>query len=187
MQFVDLSIAGLKVIIPRLFQDERGFFFESYKRPLFAEEGIDVTFAQDNTSFSIKGTIRALHFQSHPGQAKLVTCVQGKIWDVAVDIRPHSPTFTQWEAVELDDQNHKQFYIPVGFAHGFAVLSETARVHYKVSAPYDPKTECSIRWNDPDFNISWPIKDPILAPRDKTSPFFKETFLCTGSQAPKGF
>lgn len=174
MQFIDLSIAGLKLIVPRLFQDERGFFFESYKQALYSGHGIDTVFVQDNASFSVKGTVRALHFQSHPGQAKLVTCVQGKIWDVAVDIRPGSPTFMKWDAVELDDQNHKQLFIPKGFAHGFCVLSETARVHYKVSAPYDPKTECSIRWNDPDLKIAWPVKEPILAPRDKVSPFFKE-------------
>lgn len=174
MEFSDLGIPGLKLIIPRLFRDERGFFFESYKRKSFLEHGIDAVFVQDNTSFSVKETVRALHFQSHPGQAKLISCVQGKIWDVAVDIRPHSPTFTQWVAVELDDQTHKQFFIPVGFAHGFAVLSDTARIQYKVSAPYDPTTECSIRWNDPDLKIAWPVQNPVLASRDKVSPLFKE-------------
>jgi dTDP-4-dehydrorhamnose 3,5-epimerase len=186
MEFIDRKIVGLKLIIPRLFRDERGFFFESYQYTRYAQHGIDPIFVQDNASFSVKGTLRGLHFQSFPGQAKLITCVQGKIWDVAVDIRPDSPTYMQWDAVELDDQNHHQFFIPKGFAHGFCVLSDTARVHYKVDAPYDAKTECSIRWNDPDFNVAWPIKEPILAPRDKVSPFFKE-MLCTGSQAPKGF
>jgi len=174
MQTIDLRLAGLKLIIPRLFQDERGFFFESYRQSHFLEQGIDVLFVQDNTSLSQEKTIRALHFQSHPGQEKLVTCVQGKIWDVAVDIRPESPTFMQWEAVELDDQSHQQLFIPKGFAHGFCVLSPVARVHYKVSSPYDSKTEVSIRWNDPEFNIAWPVKDPILSPRDQVSPFFKE-------------
>lgn len=174
MEFIDLPIAGLKLVVPRLFRDERGFFFESYKQGDYAKNGIDMPFVQDNISFSVKGTVRALHYQSYPGQAKLISCVQGNIWDVAVDIRPDSPTYMQWEGVELDDQSHKQLFIPVGFAHGFAVLSETARVHYKVSAPYDPKTECSIRWNDPDLKVAWPVKDPILAPRDKVSPFFKE-------------
>ena len=174
MQVVDLKLSGLKLITPRVFQDERGFFFESDRKPFYVEQGIDANFVQDNTSFSHKNTIRALHFQSHPGQAKLVSCVQGTIWDVAVDIRPESPTFMQWEAAELDDHNHKQLFIPIGFAHGFCVLSQTARVHYKVSAPYDPKTECSIRWNDPDFNIAWPVKNPLLSPRDQTSPLFKE-------------
>lgn len=173
MQSIDLKLAGLKLIIPRVFEDERGFFFESYREEFFAAHGIG-PFPQDNSSFSRKGTVRALHFQSSPGQAKLVTCVQGEIWDVAVDLRPDSPTFMQWEGVILDDQTHKQFYIPIGFAHGFCVLSPTARVHYKVSSTYNPKTECSIRWNDPDLHIDWPVKDPILSPRDQVSPFFKE-------------
>lgn len=173
MQSIDLKLAGLKLITPRVFEDERGFFFESYRQDFFSTLGIG-PFPQDNSSFSRKGTIRALHFQSSPGQAKLVTCVQGEIWDVAVDLRPDSPTFMQWEGVILDDKNHKQLYIPKGFAHGFCVLSPTARVHYKVSSPYDPKTECSIRWNDPDLHIDWPVKDPILSPRDQVSPFFKE-------------
>lgn len=164
-----MKLTGLKLISPRLFQDERGYFFESYRQFDF-----DLPFVQDNLSFSRQGTIRALHFQSHPGQAKLVSCIQGTIWDVAVDIRPESPTFMQWEAVELDDQSHKQLFIPKGFAHGFCVLSETARVYYKVSSPYDPKTEISIRWNDPSFNISWPVQNPILSPRDQTSPLFSE-------------
>jgi len=174
MEIVDLRLKGLKKIVPRLFKDERGFFFESYRQGLYEERGIGVQFVQDNVSFSKRGTVRALHFQSAPGQAKLVSCVQGKIWDVAVDLRLDSPTFGQWEAVELDSERHEQFFVPVGFAHGFCVLSETALVQYKVSHPYDPKTECSIRWNDPDFNIDWPVCDPILSPRDQVSPFFRE-------------
>lgn len=169
-------LAGLKLIVPRLFSDERGFFFESFKQSHF-----DIPFVQDNTSFSTKGVLRGLHFQSHPGQAKIVSCIQGKIWDVAVDIRPNSPTFGQWEAVELDDENHHQFYIPVGFAHGFCVLSDTALVQYKVSSFYDPATECSIRWNDPDLKIKWPIEKPILSSRDQTCPFFKEVISVVDS------
>lgn len=174
MQVIDLKLAGLKVIVPRIFRDERGFFFESYRQEHYAACGINDTFVQDNDSFSLQGTIRALHFQSDPGQAKLVTCIEGKIWDVAVDIRPHSPTFMQWEAVELDDQTHKHIYIPIGFAHGFCVLSPKARVRYKVSSFYNPQTEMSIRWNDPDFKIAWPIEKPLLSARDQISPFFKE-------------
>jgi dTDP-4-dehydrorhamnose 3,5-epimerase len=174
MQVIDLRISGLKLIVPRVFEDERGFFFESYQASRYREHGIDVPFVQDNVSFSRGGTIRALHFQSVPGQAKLVSCIEGKIWDVAVDLREHSPTFGEWEAVELDGESHRQLFIPIGFAHGFCVLSETARVQYKVSSPYDPKTEVSIRWNDPDFNVGWPIQNPLLSPRDQKSPFFKE-------------
>ncbi len=174
MQVIDLTLAGLKLIVPRLFHDERGIFFESYRQSHYAALGVNVTFVQDNISYSKEGTIRALHFQSHPGQAKLITCLQGKIWDVAVDIRPGSSTFLQWESVELDDQSHRQFFIPKGFAHGFCVLSQTARVHYKVDSAYVPETEHSIRWNDPDFKIAWPVKNPTLSSRDRISPFFKE-------------
>ncbi len=176
MQAADLRLQGLKCITPRVFHDERGFFFESYRQSLYAEHGVAVAFVQDNASFSKKGTIRALHFQSHPGQAKLVSCSLGKIWDVAVDVRPGSPTFRQWEAVELDDVHHRQLFLPAGFAHGFCVLSDTALIHYKCSTVYNPKTECAIRWNDPDLAIRWPIAEPILSSRDQTSPFFREVY-----------
>jgi len=176
MEVFPLRLQGLIHILPRTFPDERGFFLESYRQPLYEAHGIKTPFVQDNISFSKKDTIRALHFQSDPGQAKLVSCVQGKIWDVAVDIRPHSPTFGQWEAIELDAERHNQFFIPVGFAHGYCVLSETAKVLYKVSSIYNPKNECSLRWNDPDIAIAWPISSPCLSLRDQTSPFFKEIF-----------
>ncbi|PIS02225.1 MAG: dTDP-4-dehydrorhamnose 3,5-epimerase [Chlamydiae bacterium CG10_big_fil_rev_8_21_14_0_10_42_34] len=172
MQVRDLKLSGLKVITPRLFQDERGFFFESYSEKLYLKLG--VSFVQDNVSFSRQGTIRALHFQSDPGQDKLISCLSGKIWDVAVDIRPHSPTYMQWEAIFLDDQTHDQFFIPKGFAHGFCVLSPSALVQYKVSNPYNPNTERSIRWNDPSFKIAWPVTNPILSMRDQISPFYEE-------------
>lgn len=173
MQVIDLKLAGLKLILPRLFKDERGFFFESYHQSLYESHGLPL-FLQDNVSFSRNGALRGLHFQVEPGQDKLVTCTQGAIWDVVVDLRPHSSTFKQWEAVELNDQTHAQLFVPKGFAHGFCVLSESARVHYKVSSFYNPKTERSIRWNDPEFKIAWPITSPILSERDQTSPFFKE-------------
>ncbi len=176
MEIVELRLKGLKKIVPRVFKDERGYFFESYRQVLYEKNGIDIPFVQDNVSFSKYGTVRALHFQSEPGQAKLVSCAQGKIWDVAVDIRKGSPTFGQWEAVELSGENHHQLFVPVGFAHGFCVLSDSAIVQYKVSNPYDPKTECSIRWNDPTFNIEWPVKEPLLSPRDQVSPFFKDVY-----------
>lgn len=177
MEIISLRLEGLKKISPKIYSDERGFFSESYQKPLYARHGIATAFVQDNISFSKQGTIRALHFQSHPGQAKLVSCIQGKIWDVAVDIRPNSPTFGQWEALELDDETQNQFFIPVGFAHGYCVLSKEAKVFYKVSSIYDPKNECSIRWNDPDLNIPWPFSSPCLSLRDQSSPFFKELLL----------
>lgn len=176
MEITALRLHGLKLIKPRVFSDGRGFFYESYREPLYVNAGVNTLFVQDNISFSKLGTIRALHFQSQPGQAKLVSCIQGKIWDVAVDIRPGSPTFKQWQAVELDDEKHNQFFIPVGFAHGYCVLSETAKVLYKVSSAYNPEYECSIRWNDPDIAVAWPIQSPLLSPRDLSSPFFKEVF-----------
>ena len=176
MQVDNLRLDGLKLIAPRVFYDERGFFFESYAFSRFTEHEIAVPFVQDNISYSKKGTVRALHFQSHPGQAKLVSCIRGTIWDVALDIRPDSPTFGEWEAVVLDDQDRRQLFIPVGFAHGFCVLSDDALVQYKVSSPYDPQTERSVRWNDPDLAIRWPVEDPILSMRDRENPLFKEVF-----------
>ena len=176
MQMEPLRLSGLKRIKPKIFFDERGFFFETYRQPTYAALGIDVPFVQDNLSFSKQGTLRALHYQSEPGQAKLLSCLQGRIFDVAVDIRPHSSTFGEWEGVELNDENNHQLFIPVGFAHGYCVLSETALVHYKVSSLYNPSTERSLRWNDPRFNIRWPIEKPILSERDQKSPFAHEVF-----------
>ena|SRR3990167_5801446 len=178
MKVLELDILGLKLISPHLFHDERGFFYESYIETRYKKEGISVSFVQDNIAFSKKGTIRALHFQSSPGQAKLISCLMGKIWDVAVDIRPDSATFGKWRAVELDDIKRSQFFIPVGFAHGYCVLSETALVQYKVSSPYDLENEHSIRWNDPDLLIQWPIQNPILSERDQRSPFFNSLRNC---------
>lgn len=171
MQIKPLRLAGLKLIVPQVFSDERGYFFETYRMDRYV--GIE-SFVQDNLSFSHQNTIRGLHFQSSPGQAKLISCLDGEIWDVAVDLRPESPTYMEWEAVVLNHKNCCQFYIPVGFAHGFCVLSKGALVHYKVSSPYDPKTEKTIRWNDPDLRVAWPVNEPILSSRDRVCPYFKE-------------
>ena len=174
MQAIALSLPDILLLAPDVFSDDRGYFFESYSQPSYEQLGITVSFVQDNVSFSKYGTIRALHYQATPGQAKLVSCMQGRIWDVAVDIRPKSPTFRQWVGVELNDENHHQLFVPVGFAHGYCVLSETALVHYKVSAPYNRQEERSLRWNDPAFNVDWPIRNPILSKRDQESPFLSE-------------
>lgn len=174
MEVIDCRLKGLKLIKPKVFKDSRGYFLESFKQPLYENHGITEVFQQDNHSFSQQGCIRGMHFQSIPGQAKLVRVAVGKIYDVAVDIRPHSPTFGQWEAVMLDDQEHHQFYIPVGFAHGFCVLSPEAHVMYKVSTPYDPKHEKGFRWDDPQIKITWPIEQPIVSERDMQAPFFHE-------------
>lgn len=173
----ELSLKGLKLIQPKVFGDERGKFYEGYRKPFYAMLGIDCTFVQDNFSFSKKNTIRGMHFQSIPGQAKLVSVILGKILDVVVDIRPDSPTFGKSEQVILDDSLHQQLFIPVGFAHGFAVLSDTAIVTYKVSSLYDPKFEKSFRYDDPDINIHWPIKQPIVSERDRSAPSFKQALI----------
>ena len=172
MQVVDGKLAGIKIIRPKVFGDDRGFFLESYNAAAYAAAGIDTVFVQDNHSRSVKGTLRGVHYQSKPGQAKLVRVILGRIWDVTVDIRPNSPTFGQWDAVELDDKSREQLFIPIGFAHGFCVLSEYAEVEYKVSAPYDPETECSISYADPELAIKWPVHHPLLSVRDQQAESF---------------
>jgi dTDP-4-dehydrorhamnose 3,5-epimerase len=166
VKVVDLELAGLKLVQPQIFGDARGFFLETYSKERYVAAGIDVTFVQDNHSRSIKDTLRGLHYQSQPGQGKLVRVISGRIWDVAVDIRPRSPTFGKWLAKELDAEKHEQLFIPVGFAHGFCVLSDAAEVEYKVSAPYDGKTECTIDYADPELAVAWPVKTPLLSARD---------------------
>ncbi len=175
MEVRSLRIDGLKLFKPIVFHDDRGYFFESYKEPLFTSLGLPC-FVQDNSSFSKQNVIRGLHYQDVPGQAKLISCSRGKIFDVAVDLRPFSKTFGQWEAVILDESNPSFFFIPIGFAHGYCALSETALVHYRVSSLYDAAHEKSIRWNDPDIGIQWPVSEPILSLRDQMSPFLHEVF-----------
>jgi len=172
VQVTDLDLEGLKLVRPAVFGDDRGFFSETYNADRYAEAGIRETFVQDNHSRSVKGTLRGLHYQSHPGQAKLVRVTLGRIWDVAVDIRPASKTFGQWRGVELDDEKREQFFVPVGFAHGFCVLSDFAEVQYKVSAPYDAKTECSINFADPELAVLWPVEQPLLSARDQQAESF---------------
>lgn len=167
LQIESLRIPGLLLIKPAVFTDERGYFFESYQRDQYVKAGINVSFVQDNVSFSHQNVLRGLHYQECPGQAKLVSALAGRIWDVAVDIRPSSPTFGCWEAIELSEHNHWQLFIPIGFAHGYCVLSHTACISYKVSNAYDPLTERTLCWDDPSLAISWPIQSPILSKRDR--------------------
>lgn len=181
MEVTNLKLKGLKLITPKVFRDTRGFFLESYQQSVYEKNGISENFQQDNHSYSKKGCIRGMHFQSCPGQAKLIRVGTGKIFDVAVDIRPNSPTYGQWESVILDDQDYCQLYVPVGFAHGFCVLSEEAHVMYKVSMPYDAKHEKGFRWDDPEVNIKWPIYNPLVSERDATSPFLKEIHQFIGA------
>ena len=173
-QRLDTRIDGLALIQPKVINDDRGFFFETYRRNEYADLGIDAEFVQDNHSRSVRGTIRALHFQLTPGQAKLIRVARGAIYDVAVDLRPKSATYGQYEAFELDDANAQQIFIPVGFAHGFCVTSEHADVAYKVSSYYDQQTERGIAWDDPDIGIPWPAEEPLVSDRDRTNPRLAE-------------
>jgi len=140
---------------------------ETFRRDLWSELGIGVEFVQHNHSRSSRGTLRGIHFQTEPGQAKLVRCPRGRIFDVAVDLRRDSPTFGHWEGYELDDEKHRQLFVPVGFGHGFAVLSEEADVSYLLSSLYNPKTESGIAWDDPEVGVEWPVDQPLLSERDK--------------------
>jgi dTDP-4-dehydrorhamnose 3,5-epimerase len=161
---------GPILLQPRVHGDDRGFFVETFLRDEYRDAGIDVEFVQDNHSRSGRGTLRGLHFQRSPGQAKLIRAARGSIFDVVVDIRPGSPTVGQYEAFELDDINHRQLFVPIGFAHGFCVLSEEADVTYKVSSVYDAAEERGIAWDDPAIGIEWPVEAPILSERDRSNP-----------------
>lgn len=174
MNVVRGGLEGLLVIEPKVFRDDRGFFLEPYNAQRYKAAGVDADFVQDNHSFSARGVLRGLHFQTSPGQAKLLRCGRGSIWDVAVDIRPDSATFGKWWGLELDSQSHRQLYIPVGFAHGFCVLSDEAEVLYKCSSVYDPATESGIAWDDPDFAVEWPLKDPTISLRDQKNQSFAQ-------------
>ena len=176
MQLLPTHIPDLLHLEPQVFGDERGFLVEIYRAERYRAMGILCDFVQDNHSRSRQGVVRGLHYQRptdhHPGQAKLVSCVRGLIWDVAVDLRTESPTFGHWQSFELSEDNHHQLFLPVGFAHGFAVLSEVAEVLYKCSSPYDAEAEAGVHWADPTLQVEWPVADPILSPRDRQNPSF---------------
>lgn len=167
MKFVDTHLSGCKVIEPKVFGDERGFFMESWNRRRYAEIGIDVDFLQSNISHSSRHVLRGLHFQYPNPQGKLVTVLQGEVFDVAVDIRRKSETFGQWFGVMLSAENKKQLYVPEGFAHGFLVVSQKATFSYLCTRLYDPSAESTILWSDPDINIDWCCDQPILSKKDK--------------------
>ena len=167
---VETRIDGLVAIEPRVFGDDRGFLLETFSRDAWREMGVDAEFLQENHSRSTqRGTLRGIHFQTQPGQGKLVRCPRGAIFDVAVDLRRGSSTYGQWEGHVLDDETHRQLWVPAGFGHGFQVLSEVADVVYKLTSLYDPATEAEIAWNDPDVGIEWPLADPLLSDRDKAA------------------
>lgn len=173
--FKKLAIPEVILIEPQIYSDNRGYFFESFKEKEFITYGM-AKFIQDNFSHSIHQVIRGLHFQKNPkAQAKLVSVLNGEIFDVAVDIRKNSPTYGKWVAEILSRNNHKSLYIPEGFAHGFCVLAKDADVLYKVSKEYSPKDELGIIWNDPTINISWPIEKPIISKKDNKLPLLENS------------
>lgn len=174
MRVIETQLSGPILLEPTVHVDERGFFLETYSAREYAALGIAEPFVQDNHSRSGSGILRGLHFQDRPGQGKLVRVARGSIVDVVVDLRRSSPAFGQHELFELDDDKHRQVYVPVGFAHGFFVLSEVADVVYKVTAYYDPATERGIVWNDPDIAIPWPVPEPQLSQRDRTLPALRD-------------
>ncbi len=167
MNIITTSIEGVLVIEPTVFNDNRGFFMETYQNKRYQEYGIFRVFVQDNLSFSVHGTLRGLHYQVKHPQAKLVQVITGEIFDVAVDIRYGSSTFGKWTGAYLSDQNKRQLYIPEGFAHGFCVISKTAHFLYKCSDSYAPEDEYGIHWADSDIGIDWPVKNPIVSKKDR--------------------
>lgn len=164
------GLEGLLLIEPRRFVDERGFFLESYQRERYVAAGIDSDFVQDNHSRSLKGVLRGLHFQVKRPQAQIVTLIHGRVFDVAVDLRPASRTFGKWFGAELSEDGPRQLCMAAGFAHGFCVLSDVADLHYKVSRYYDHTDEGGLLWNDPDVGIRWPVEPASVAPRDAAYP-----------------
>lgn len=177
MNVIKTDIEGLVIIEPRLFKDARGYFFESFSEREFAEKIAQVKFVQDNESRSSYGVLRGLHFQKPPyAQAKLVRVVKGRVLDVAVDLRKGSPTYGKYVAVELSEDNHLQFFLPRGFAHGFCVLSDEVVFQYKCDNYYAPQSEGAVIWNDPDLGIDWriPQEDVVLSDKDRCHPAFKE-------------
>lgn len=174
MNTIKTELDGVLIFEPKIFGDNRGFFAETWNRQRYAEAGLDVDFVQDNMSMSSKGVLRGLHFQNPQGQGKLVQVICGEVLDVAVDIRKGSPTFGQHVKAILSEENRRQFYVPVGFAHGFCVLSETALFSYKCTDYYNPDTEAGVLWNDPDIGIDWPIDEPMLSAKDIKLPRLKD-------------
>lgn len=174
MKVINTSIPDVLILAPKVFGDERGFFLESYNQQVFNEmTGWKVNFVQDNHSRSIKNVLRGLHYQIKQPQGKLMRVVRGSVFDVAVDIRKSSPTFGKWVGVELTDNNHRQFWVPPGFAHGFLVLSDSADFLYKTTDYYAPEHERCIRWDDSELAIDWPLSDaPILSSKDKEASSF---------------
>ncbi|CAM3456495.1 dTDP-4-dehydrorhamnose 3,5-epimerase [Rouxiella silvae] len=168
MEIIDTPLVGVKIIQPKIFGDSRGFFLETFEKKRYQEMlNIDLEFVQDNHSRSSKGVLRGMHFQTANPQGKLVRVVRGEVYDVAVDIRPDSPSFGKWHGVLLSEENKTQFWVPPGLAHGFVVLSDVADFEYKCTNYYAPQLEACLIWNDPEVGIEWPIENPLLSEKDK--------------------
>jgi dTDP-4-dehydrorhamnose 3,5-epimerase len=171
---VETELPGVLIIEPKVFGDERGFFMESWNGRRYEEAGLPGRFVQDNLSYSAHGVLRGLHFQNPDPQGKLVSVLQGEVFDVAVDIRVGSPTFGKWTGTTLSAENKRQFYVPPNFAHGFVVTSEAALFFYKCTDYYAPASERTVLWNDPDISIEWPIAEPTLSDKDRAAPPLRE-------------
>lgn len=174
MNIIKAELPGCLVLEPRVFGDERGFFYESFNADRLREAGLDLQFMQGNVSQSARGVLRGLHYQWPKPQGKLVSVLQGEVWDVAADIRVGSPTFGQWAAVLLSGENKRHFWIPEGFAHGFVVLSESALFTYLCTETYDAQADAGIAWNDPQLAIDWPVADPLLSAKDAAAPLLAD-------------
>ena len=174
MRFIDTGLAGVTIIEPKVFGDDRGYFFEGFHAPRFAEHGLDIAIVQSNVSRSARGVLRGLHYQWPNPQGKLVQVLEGEVYDVAVDIRVGSPTFGRWTACVLSAQNTRLFWVPEGFAHGFAVTSEHAIFCYHCTAVYEPSADAGVRWNDAALAIDWPVGDPVLSAKDTVAPLLAE-------------
>ena len=174
MKVIETKLPGVLIIEPKVFGDSRGFFKETFQAQRYREAGIEHDFVQDNHSRSQKGVLRGLHFQLTKPQGKLVSCSQGAVFDVAVDVDPLSATFGQYVGIELTEDNHRQMWIPPGYAHGFCVLTDTADFQYKCTDYYDPSDEGGLIWNDPDVAIEWPIEQPLLSDKDVKLPTLKD-------------
>jgi len=174
VKVIETKLPGVLIVEPRVFGDIRGFFMETFSQGKYEGLGIKEKFVQDNLSFSSRGVLRGLHYQNPNSQGKLVSVVQGEVFDVAVDIRTGSPTFGQWVGVNLSGNNHRQLWVSPGFAHGFCVLSDTAYFTYKCTDIYTPSAEGGVMWNDPDIGIEWPIEEPLLSDKDEVYPRLKD-------------
>ncbi len=176
MKFINTKLEGVVIVEPDVFGDNRGFFMESWSQRTFEEAGLHYTFVQDNhSSSSVKGTLRGIHFQrGEMSQAKLVRCARGSVMDVAVDLRPESPTYKQWVAIELSEENKRMLMIPRRFGHGFVTLTDDVEFLYKADNFYAPEYDGGIRWNDPELGIDWGVENPVLSAKDQVSPFLKD-------------